>query len=198
MGIREEPTPHHWNYFLSLEEDLVRVARFLELTTANFSAYSIELARILLAAASEVDVVAKALCTHHCPDSKARNINTYKVELLEAYPLLPRTQVLLPRFGLHLVPWQNWGTEGNPLWWRAYNGVKHRRDTDFNRASLKNTLNAVAGLFVLLLLLYREEAERGRLFPDPSVFRAGPPFHTDRLMYGSHATCYHFRGVEVG
>jgi hypothetical protein len=52
---------YHWNYFLLLEEDVVRIARFVEPHQANFGSYSIELAKALLAIGAETDVVCKLL-----------------------------------------------------------------------------------------------------------------------------------------
>ena len=190
MGIHEVPTPQHWNYFLALEDDVVRMSRFLEPTTENFESYSLELMRILFGAASETDVVSKRLCRKLNSKSKADNITKYKKEILAAYPQLISAVVEIPRFGLTLTPWVQWETDTSPLWWRAYNKVKHHRHTHFADASLKHTLNAVAGLFVLLLFYYRDEAQNGLLSPDPMIFRAGAPFHVDKLMWGSEANVY--------
>lgn len=190
MGIAETKTPQHWNYFLALEEDMGRLSRYLEPTQANFSAYSLELARILFAAASEVDVVAKQLCQKLNPESKADNINWYKQEILVAYPQLVASEVSIPKFGLALRPWEQWGKNRNPIWWKAYNEVKHQRHTHFPEANLKNALNAVAALFVLLLFFYDAQAVEGRLTPDPSLFRIGAPFQADRLFFAPHSIVY--------
>lgn len=190
MGIAESPTPKHWNYFLSIEDDVVQMSRYLEPTEHNFDAYSVELARILFAAASEVDVVSKRLCVKVNQESEASNITGYKKEILNACPDIVAAVVEIPRYGLTLTPWDPWKGKDNPLWWKAYNNVKHHRDTHFEEASLKNALNAVAGLFVLLLYFYDDEALRGQLNPDPRLFRAGHPFVTDRLAWGTHATVY--------
>lgn len=56
-------------------------------------------------------------------------------------------------------------TTKSPLWWTAYNKVKHHRHTDFERATLKNFLNAVAGLFVAVVHLYPEQARGGESHP---------------------------------
>lgn len=196
MGITETPTPKHWNYFLSLEDDVVLMSRYLELTEHNFSAYSLELARILFAAASEVDVVSKRLCAQLNPESRADNITKYKREILASHPEIVHSAVEIPRFGLALTPWKQWEGDENPLWWKAYNNVKHHRDTHFKDASLKNALNAVAGLFVLLLFFYRNEAHDGQLNPDPRLFRVGRPFVTDRLAWGTRATVYRLGNGE--
>lgn len=160
MGIHEEPTPQHWNYFLALEDDVVRLSRYIEFTTDNFDAYSLELARILSSAAAEVDVVAKQLCAKLDETAKADNISKYREIIQPAYPALVDALVLIPRFGLTLHPWEQWANGSKPFWWGAYNNVKHHRHTKFSDASLKNALNSVAGLFVLLLFFYREESQK--------------------------------------
>lgn len=169
---------------------MVRMSRFLEPTSDNFESYSLELMRILFGAASEVDVVSKRLCRKVNSKSRADSIIKYKGEILNVYPQLTCAIVEIPRFGLTLTPWVQWETDVSPLWWRAYNNVKHHRHSHFADASLKHTLNAVAGLFVLLLFYYRDEAQNGLLSPDPVIFRAGAPFHTDKLMWGSEANVY--------
>ena len=80
-------------------------------------------------------------------------ITALSVEL----PEIITTQIFVPRYGLTLTPWDNWraGKNGNPLWWRSYNKVKHERDAHFNQATLKNALNALGALLVLTHHYYR-------------------------------------------
>jgi hypothetical protein len=162
----------HWNYFLALEKDLEVLSRYIEFTQTNFECYSIEIVRILFSAASEVDVVAKQLCVKLNPNSSASNINQYRDEIKSAYPNLPNFRVTIPRFGLELSPWTNWNNpQGIPDWWTAYNKVKHHRNTDYHKGNLKNCLNAVAGLFVIVLYFYDEKAKNAELLPIPSLFQ---------------------------
>ena len=56
---------HYWQYFAALEADLAATARFVELASANMACYSVEFARILLTAGSEIDVLCKVLCQEH-------------------------------------------------------------------------------------------------------------------------------------
>ena len=190
MAIQESPTPQHWNYFLALEDDVGHLSRYLEPTEANFVAYSLELVRILLAAASEVDVVAKQLCNQIDAASTANNMDQYRTKLMEHRPEIAQSKVLIPKFGLSLSPWECWANNQNPVWWRAYNKVKHERHVHFSEANLKNALNSVAGLFSLLLFHYRQEAHDGALSPDPILFRAGAPFQVDKLCYAPHTFTY--------
>jgi hypothetical protein len=167
----------HWNYFLALERDFETVSRYIEFCPDNASTYSIELAHLLFSAASEVDTLAKCICSVLDPNETPQNINDYRRIIkageesetynLESPTATPRTlkeehkqrmselKVFLPRHNLECVPWENW-KEGNldpknqrPEWWRAYNQVKHQRNTHYNRATLSNAFQALAGLLVM-------------------------------------------------
>ncbi|MEC5385190.1 hypothetical protein VVD49_05610 [Uliginosibacterium sp. H3] len=194
MGIETRAPLQHWNYFLSIEDDVARLARYVEPTESNFACHSIELARVLFAAASEVDVVLKQLCEKLDPNCRASSINTYRSVIFSTFPGLESYVVTVPRFGLTLTPWESWHEGSSPLWWTAYNKVKHRRHTHFEEACLKHALNGVAALFLVLLLFYREEAMGGLLSPDPSLFCAGPPFFVDRHVWGDQGKTYRIIG----
>lgn len=146
----------HWNYFLALENDLENLARYIEFTESNFNTYSIELAHLLFAASSEVDVIAKLLCKKLSPLKKVENINDYRGVLVEKLPELIQFQVFIPRYGLTMTPWDNWtnAENENPLWWRNYNQVKHQRDIHFDKATLKNVLNSLAALLIVIYFYY--------------------------------------------
>jgi hypothetical protein len=67
LSITTTPSKLHWNSFLALERDMEVVSRYIEFANANLGVFSIELAHLLFAAASEVDVVAKLLCAEIAP-----------------------------------------------------------------------------------------------------------------------------------
>lgn len=172
MGIIVQKMEPHWSYLLAIEQDLELLARYVDFDERNFSCFSIAIARLLMAAAAETDVVCKQLCLKHEAASKASNISAYKTELLAQFPRLPQFVVTVPRYGLALKPWSNWSKKKGgetPLWWTAYNKIKHHRHTDFHQGNLKNALNAVAGLFVMVVHLYEERATEGLLAPQPAL-----------------------------
>ncbi len=154
MAITSTGSKLHWNYFVALDRDLETTSRYVEFTDANFGVFSIELAHLLFAAASEVDVVAKLICEQLAPTAKRENINHYKAVLLPAIPTLPATTVHVPRYGLSFNPWDNWAGSRNPDWWREYNDVKHERNRHFDRATLKNVLNSLGALLILSFHYY--------------------------------------------
>ncbi|MCD6673752.1 MAG: hypothetical protein LT106_12960 [Burkholderiaceae bacterium] len=86
MGVQHSNSFSHWNYFLSLEEDPDRLSRFVDFSHGNDSTFSLEIARLLLGASSEVDVVLQQLAKVCNPASTASGINTYYPDVV---PLLP-------------------------------------------------------------------------------------------------------------
>jgi hypothetical protein len=124
MGIETHKIEPHWNYLLAIERDVDRLARFVEFDERNFSCFSIEIARVLFAAAAEVDVVCKQVCRSINTASSADNIHNYRDEIVPVFPKIPAFPVLLPRFGLSLTPWDEWNKpRGVPYWWTAYNKI---------------------------------------------------------------------------
>jgi hypothetical protein len=107
----------HWQYFLSLVDNLDRVSQYIELAEDNYTTYSTELTRILLAAGSEVDVVAKLLCARIDPDAEVDTIVDYGNLLMPAYPGLTSVEISIPRCRLAFMPWGEWTTTERPPWW---------------------------------------------------------------------------------
>lgn len=172
MAMGSTKIDAHWNYFLSVERDLERLSCFVEFDERNYECFSVEIARLLIAAAAEADVVCKQICRKLNVSSDATKLHEYREPILTAYPLVSCFEVRAPSYGLQLQPWSNWNqANGVPLWWTAYNKIKHNRDTEYHRANLKNVLDAVAGLFVVCVYLYKEKAELGELVPSPAILR---------------------------
>lgn len=104
----------YWNYFLTLESDLANLSRFVEFSPDNFGTYSVEMARLLLASGSEVDVVLRQLCSVLAPDERTDNIETYRRTLESVDPSMATVSISLPRFGLELTPWESWLENRSP------------------------------------------------------------------------------------
>ncbi len=174
----------HWNYFLALEKDLEASSRYVEFCTANLDTYSIEFAHLLLSSASEIDTIAKCICAIIDPSAKADNINEYRktikaLEENETFPAMVKgkhvaipigvkdglsdKKVYVPRHSVECTPWKSWAEDKNPDWWTSYNKVKHERNLHFNKATLRNVLNALAGLLAINYLYCRLELSKKNL-----------------------------------
>jgi len=156
MASEQTKKDIHWNYFLAIEQDLIEVARYIEFAEDNFDAYSIELAHLLMASASEVDVIAKLLSKQLSSSSRPSNITDYKNIITRHISDICKFKIYIPRFGIELVPWSDWKIDKNPSWWKAYTDVKHHRNDKYKQANLKHTLNATAALLTVLFYYYRE------------------------------------------
>lgn len=153
--------PPHWSYYMSLEDDLIETSRYVEICEENFATYSTQFTRLLLAAASEVDVVAKQLCRQIDPTGTHGNINDYRNVIVPKFPAIPAMQLGIQWNPVRVKPWESWGapTPSNPDWWRAYNDVKHERNANFKSASLRNALAAIAGLHCLVRHLEEDKGQ---------------------------------------
>jgi hypothetical protein len=136
----------HWNYFLALEEDLENLSRYIELREDNFATYSIETAKILMAASQEVDVLFRAICRHY--GAQAESIGDYCELMMKKHPAIFDAEVTLVHHALVRAPYKGWTKTHPPVWWSANNKVKHGRDTNFGSASLENVIDAVSALFL--------------------------------------------------
>ena len=153
--IKSKPSKLHWNYFLAIETDLIKTARFIEFCEDNLETYSIELAHILISASSEVDVILREMCNLIDEDRNANNINDYREVIQQNLPKLISEPIFIHRYGLEFVPWENWNGDDSPNWWRSHNKVKHQRNEHFNMANLQNALNSVGALLICMTYYYQ-------------------------------------------
>ncbi|WP_022664771.1 hypothetical protein [Desulfospira joergensenii] len=151
----------HWHYFLLLEDELVGISRFVELSEDNYEVYSIEFAKLFLSICSEVDVVAKLLCKEadsplfdKTKGSRDPNMSTYRCVINSKFPDFHKAQVKIPLYNLSFEPWNNFKIDKSLPWWNEYNDVKHERNINFKKANLGNVLFSMSGLMVLLVYLY--------------------------------------------
>lgn len=144
----------HWEYFLSIESDLERCSRFVEFSPQNYSTYSVEFARIIMAAASEFDTLAKQLCHLIDPSQNPQNIKQYYPIITSKYSKFTQYEILVPRYNLSFKPWETWSASSPPDWWSGYNKIKHERDQHFCKANLHNAILSTCGLLTGILYFY--------------------------------------------
>lgn len=144
----------HWQYFLSIESDLAKCSRYVEFDSRNFGVFSVEFARIIVAASAEFDAVAKKLCKHINPRLNPQSIDKYQPIILGQYPRIEECLVEIPSYRLQFQPWKDWAAQ-SPRWWtKSYNKIKHERETYFHEATLENAILATAGLLIGLIYYY--------------------------------------------
>ena len=152
----------YWNYFITVEDDLYKLSRFIEFDIRNEEVFSIELVRLLISSSSEFEVVAKELCSIKDPSIRINNINDIRKNLLIFYPDIYYLEIIVPRFGLNYKPLINWKINKNCEWWNSYNSVKHQRNNKYENANLKNVINAVGALYIVNLYYYNSLQEKNK------------------------------------
>ena len=170
---------HYWQYFVALEADFASTARFVEPAASNMCCHSLEFARLLLAAGSEIDVLCKVLCNRHGLVLMSENINGYREALTSKFPGFTKLQVQMPRYNLVRLPWQSWEKNTTPEWWRAYNSIKHERHSTFTSANMSNALDAMAGLFVAVCYVCHGEIRARTALPWPQMLTLDPQLSSD-------------------
>ena len=158
----------YWQYFLAIEADFAATTRYVEICSDNYNTYSIEYAKLLLASASEIDVLCKLLCEKLDPNARRTNIDDYR-KCIVSHTALSDEKILVRRYTIELEPWKKWKEICNPLWWRSYNNVKHQRNQHYAEANLENCINSVAALFILVIYLHKAEQSNARLEPRPQL-----------------------------
>jgi len=163
---REEFCESHWVYYLMLEKDFLEIERYISFelgnnylynnaskktkAIANSKCYSNEFIKQYQIICSEVDVILKTICQEINGDSVSNNMEAYTEEVLDQWSDIVNQKVKVR--GIELQPFMNWSRKPqykSPDWWTPYNGVKHQRLQNYKNANLKNTMNALAGLYIL-------------------------------------------------
>jgi hypothetical protein len=159
----------YWKHFMALERDLEIISHYIEIDKSNFTVFSVELLKLLLALGSEIDVVLKVMCLTIDSSKKSDNINEYREIVLRQYPLLPQLRVKHIESSILLEPWAEWASGTNPQWWKAYNEIKHDRTSKYSAANLQVVLNASAGLFISVL--YQKYLSEGGNYDRRAIVR---------------------------
>lgn len=147
----------HWEYFLAIESDLDACTRYVDFSEKNYTTFSIEFARIILASCSEIDTIMKLLCKKIDSAKRAENILSYFPIIGAKYSKFTESEIIVPRYKLEFKPWKGWNNSTPPTWWTGYNKIKHHRDENsenFQYANLENALQSVAGLLFVILYYY--------------------------------------------
>lgn len=186
----------HWHYFLSIENDILKISDYVELHSENYKVFSTELTKIYLTICSEIDVIIKLLAEkcdvnlwntikNQNPKKIHPDMEIYKSFLNISIPYISEIKIELPQYELSITPWLNLKNDFSPEWWDKYNKVKHSRDKHYRFGNLKNVLHSAAGLLVLLLLYYgydRSLAPTETTFP--KLFEYPDEFLPTRCTWG--------------
>jgi hypothetical protein len=141
-----------WEYYIVLEEDMSNTARYVEPSIEQENVYSFEFYKLLILACCEFETVAKLICKEVAPEKRPNNIEQYKKIILHKFPMIVTAFVCISRSGQKILPFSNW-IDPSPFWWNEHNDVKHNRSREIKKACYRNTIYALAGLYISILYL---------------------------------------------
>jgi len=150
----------YWNYYISIEEDLNKLSRFIEFDKRNEKVFSIELVRLLISSSSEFEVVSKELCKVRGVSIGNGKIKGIRTGLVGYYHNISDVEISIPKFGMEYQPLIKWKDNEDCGWWRSYCSVKHHRNAKYEEAHLKNVINAI-GALQIVNLYYCKSLNRG-------------------------------------
>jgi hypothetical protein len=163
-----------WFMYSKLEKDFLETTSYVALETGHCSVWSEKFGELLTRTGDLVDsffrlmISSKSLDGEKLVQDLRQKIMTKKAEDPDWFPKISDFRVTFnpifrfsdaevdANYGLtpygKLHPFRNFDTQ-SPPWWEPYNKVKHEIFQEMEKkATLENSLNALAALFVLIIL----------------------------------------------
>lgn len=156
----------YWAVYKNLEKELIDISNIIHIDDKQLSTYSIKIVELLVRTAVEIESISKDL--YYANGGTKANDNTLAfdsdcIDHLETIWKLSSKVVRISGLNLFLTKAEN--IEITPLdkankrgkcdWKKAYQAVKHSRNNNLEKGTLKNFIKALAALFVLNLY-YRD------------------------------------------
>ncbi len=164
-----------WSTYQTLEEEMVEFLSYVPYEgvapdrthSGNSDVWSPRLAGLLVNIGSAVDSTFKTFkgsrylaAGEGVKELRERtnpNIGNYAATYGSVYPFATKVVYLLQDHS-PLRPWQSWQVtdpqqDRAPLWWHAYNKVKHDRFANLKNAKLRYTMEALAAYFSVCVLV---------------------------------------------
>lgn len=179
------------------ERKFVDILWVLPLAKENEQSWSPELVNLFLDISSLVDSVSRNIIgggkdnndttqiKDHADVSISKKVSELNIEDFETNLFsdlkLSESRVVVYVYPLQIIkPYQKYREVNG--WWSIYNSLKHNRIKNYNKANLWNVLNALAGLF-LLMVRYKEEEFSKALFRFDLIETDLVPefFHSERI-----------------
>ncbi|HLP88122.1 MAG TPA: hypothetical protein VK184_05885 [Nostocaceae cyanobacterium] len=138
-----------------IQQDLEKIFEYVEPCDNNCdnnkAVYSHRMFELLLRCATEFEANCKGILMANGYSSNSMNITDYSK--LEQATKLSEYKVKLQYWYPHpleLEPFKEWSKGYSLSWYKAYNQVKHNRNSNFDKSNLWNLINALAGLLCIL------------------------------------------------
>ena len=157
----------YWQQYMILEKRMINLSDYIAIHPKNSATFSNQFISMHLTICSEIDSVAEEFCKNLNIDEKSRfGINNKINHILNKYDKLKNWSVntKFPHYRINIVPFSKFNDNKSSDWWQTYNNIKHKRTEkigeqyNYELANLKNVLNALAALYLLLYKMREENS----------------------------------------
>ena len=116
------PRYRHWEVFMTVEDDLKNISRYVDICEDNYGTYSIELASLIMRSCTEIEKLVKRITGLGRNDG----INKFLPSMLNLYPELPDFHISFFLWSIGDAPGKGTTNDSsqdstNIPWWTAYN-----------------------------------------------------------------------------
>lgn len=149
----------HWQYYLSIENMLVKTNQYVAHSNKNKDTYSDEFTSIILLSCSEVDSLLKQLCFNKSikKSGKYYSMKDYVQAIEKHTDLGLATGIeMINDNVISCFPFENIDSSkpyANLHWWKDYQSIKHDRIKNVAKGNLINAVNSVAAQHIILRIL---------------------------------------------
>jgi len=205
-----------WDLYKTVESSFLDFLEYVPLTREHGNVASPKLLTLILQIGSYVDTTFKHMAQYELltdpnvqkirsklkkPTRSNVTIKDCRVAFEPIYKLSERevmvksqsffypksTQPIKTEFFTKIIPFSEFKQDKSPKWWRIFTGLKHYSLERIKDANMKNTLGALAGLFLLNVIDPQNwcemawESVEGSLRQDTRTFE--PTFASTQLFY---------------
>lgn len=145
-----------------LTRQLERICQTVHPTNQTFETFGHDIRNLLILACTEVETHWRGVLTANGVKGDRYTTKEY-VQLVPALKLNDYA-VTFPGYPWleAIQPYKDWGSTGMPTkelkWYEAYNAVKHNRETEFERATLRSVFEAVSACYIMMAAQFGSDA----------------------------------------
>jgi hypothetical protein len=149
----------------TLTRQLDRICQTVQPEEKNLDAFGHDIRNLLILACTEAEAPWRGVLVANCVTQDRYTTNDY-VKLrapmkLDEYGVMFPNYPWLPAF----KPYDGWNTDKPPCslgWYDGYNAVKHNRETQFGRATLRHGFEAISACVVMMVAQFGSDEGLGQ------------------------------------
>lgn len=164
--------------YTTLEDEFLKILKYIPFEENHYNVWSFEIGNLLLNVGSLIDSFFKNSLNSPTFDTvdqienyRDRDQPTMKIfrEVYKSRYKIENKRIFELRNFTAIQPYKKWGDNLSLDWWKNYTAIKHDRLRNKEKSTLKTTLDALGGLFLLTII----HVDTIPIFVDYDVIKSG-------------------------